>query len=56
MANLYLHCSMRYSNAGTGREHGESRLVRYADDFVIMARSVGPRITLGGKNVEDGLA
>ena len=46
LANLYLH----WFDTVFHRSHGpgtwaKARLVRYADDFVIMARYVGPQIT-----------
>lgn len=46
LANLYLH----WFDTVFHRSHGpgtwaKARLVRYADDFVIMARFVGPQIT-----------
>lgn len=46
LANLYLHwMDVRFHRStGPGR-WAKARLVRYADDFVIMARDVGPRIT-----------
>ena len=46
LANLYLHwLDVRFHRAeGPGR-WAKARLVRYADDFVIMARYVGDRIT-----------
>lgn len=46
LANLYLHWFDRMFNGGKGpRQWANARLVRYADDFVIMARYTGSRIT-----------
>jgi len=46
LANLYLHFFDRafHSDKGPG-QFANAKLVRYADDFVIMARFMGPRIT-----------
>jgi RNA-directed DNA polymerase len=45
LANLYLHWfDVRFHRTGPG-EWANARLVRYADDFVIMARYIGWRIT-----------
>lgn len=45
LANLYLHWfDMRFHRDGPGK-WAKAHLVRYADDFVIMARYVGDRIT-----------
>jgi RNA-directed DNA polymerase len=45
LANLYLHwMDVRFHRTGPG-QWANARLVRYADDFVIMARYVGWRIT-----------
>jgi RNA-directed DNA polymerase len=46
LANLYLHWfdEVFYREKGPGT-WAKARLVRYADDFVIMARYVGPQIT-----------
>jgi RNA-directed DNA polymerase len=45
LANLYLHwMDVRFHRTGPG-EWAKARLVRYADDFVIMARYIGWRIT-----------
>jgi RNA-directed DNA polymerase len=46
LANLYLHWFdvVFHRERGPGR-WAKARLVRYADDFVIMARYVGPQIT-----------
>jgi len=44
LANLYLHwMDVRFHRDGPGKWAG-ARLVRYADDFVIMARFIGDRI------------
>jgi RNA-directed DNA polymerase len=57
LANIYLHqmdCAF-YEDADGPYQVANARLVRYADDFVIMARFMGPRIrqwverTLEGK-------
>jgi RNA-directed DNA polymerase len=46
LANLYLHWLDQrfYARSGPGHWAG-ARLVRYADDFVILARSIGPSVT-----------
>ena len=45
LANLYLHWfDVRFHRDGPGR-WANARLVRYADDFVIMARYIGDRVT-----------
>lgn len=45
LANLYLHWFDKIFNGTNGpRQWANARLVRYADDFVIMARYVGSRI------------
>lgn len=45
LANLYLHWfDVHFHRSGPGK-WANARLVRYADDFVIMARYVGERIT-----------
>lgn len=45
LANLYLHWfDVRFHRTGPG-QWAQARLVRYADDFVIMARFIGERIT-----------
>src|SRR5690606_11393072 len=46
LANLYLHWFdvLFHRSRGPG-SWANARLVRYADDFVIMARYIGPRIT-----------
>ena len=46
LANLYLHWFdvLFHRSRGPSR-WAKARLVRYADDFVIMARYIGPRIT-----------
>ena len=45
LANLYLHWfDVRFQRTGPG-QWAKARLVRYADDFVIMARHIGGRIT-----------
>jgi len=46
LANLYLHWfDVRFHRTGGPGSWAKARLVRYADDFVIMARFVGSRIT-----------
>ena len=46
LANLYLHwLDVRFHRASGPGTWANARLVRYADDFVIMARSITPRIT-----------
>lgn len=45
LANLYLHwMDVRFHRSGGPGTWAKARLVRYADDFVIMARYVGPRL------------
>jgi RNA-directed DNA polymerase len=45
LANLYLHWFDKKFHGGQGPYHwANARLVRYADDFVIMARYIGPQI------------
>ena len=45
LANLYLHWfDVRFHRDGPGK-WAQARLIRYADDFVIMARFIGSRIT-----------
>jgi RNA-directed DNA polymerase len=45
LANLYLHWFDKRFHASDGPVHwAKARLVRYADDFVVMARSQGPRL------------
>lgn len=44
LANLYLHWfDVRFHRSGPGK-WAQARLVRYADDFVILARHIGGRI------------
>jgi RNA-directed DNA polymerase len=46
LANLYLHwMDVRFARAGGPGQWAPARLVRYADDFVILARTVDARIT-----------
>jgi RNA-directed DNA polymerase len=47
LANIYLHelDSNFHSDANGPMKVANARLVRYADDFVVMARWMGPRIT-----------
>ncbi|MBI2494866.1 MAG: group II intron reverse transcriptase/maturase [Candidatus Rokubacteria bacterium] len=46
LANLYLHwLDVRFQRSSGPGSWAKARLVRYADDFVIMARYVGVRIT-----------
>lgn len=47
LANVYLHAmdSSFHSDADGPMKVANARLVRYADDFVVMARWMGPRIT-----------
>ncbi|MQA90415.1 MAG: group II intron reverse transcriptase/maturase [Gemmatimonas sp.] len=46
LANLYLHWfDVQFHGSGGPGSWANARLVRYADDFVIMARYVGRRIT-----------
>lgn len=57
LANLYLHWfDVVFHRSGGPGSWANARLVRYADDFVIMARSVGGRITVWvDETVEDWL-
>jgi RNA-directed DNA polymerase len=57
LANLYLHWfDVRFHRAEGPGSWARARLVRYADDFVIMARYVGARITdWVGDTVEEWL-
>lgn len=57
LANLYLHWfDMVFHRGGGPGSWANARLVRYADDFVIMARYVGRRITVWvDETVEDWL-
>ncbi len=46
LANIYLHWFDKKFHGREGPAHfAGARLVRYADDFVILARHIGPRIT-----------
>lgn len=46
LANIYLHYFDRFFLCKEGLAHtARAKLVRYADDFVIMARFIGPTIT-----------
>jgi RNA-directed DNA polymerase len=46
LANIYLHWFDKVFHFRDGPAHwAQARLVRYADDFVVMARSMGPRLT-----------
>lgn len=57
LANLYLHWfDVRFYRDGPGK-WANARLIRYADDFVILARSVGSRMTNWvERTMEDWLA
>jgi RNA-directed DNA polymerase len=45
LANSFLHWFDRAFHAANGPAHwAQARLVRYADDFVVMAKSIGPRL------------
>jgi len=45
LANIHLHWFDRAFNGASGPAHwANARLVRYADDFVILARYIGERI------------
>jgi RNA-directed DNA polymerase len=45
LANIYLHWFDRFFHQADGPAHwGNARLVRYADDFVVMARYAGSRM------------
>ena len=46
LANLYLHWfDVVFHRRGGPAQWAGARLVRYADDFVIMAKAIGPRLT-----------
>jgi RNA-directed DNA polymerase len=46
LANVYLHDFDRaFHEKGGPQQFANARLVRYADDFVVMARFIGPKIT-----------
>jgi RNA-directed DNA polymerase len=46
LANLYLHWFDVVFHRRTGpAQWAQARLVRYADDFVILAKAIGPRVT-----------
>jgi RNA-directed DNA polymerase len=46
LANIYLHWFDKVFQFADGPAHfAQARLVRYADDFVVMARAIGPRLT-----------
>lgn len=46
LANVYLHDFDRAFHATAGpAQFANARLVRYADDFVVLARYMGPRVT-----------
>jgi RNA-directed DNA polymerase len=56
LANLYLHWFDTVFSLPSGpREWANARIVRYADDFVIMARYVGKRITDFAESRLEGL-
>ena len=45
LANIYLHCFDRVFHAGQGAaQRAKAVLVRYADDFVVMARQIGEEL------------
>ena len=50
LANIYLHDFDRAFHGPDGpAQLANARLVRYADDFVVLARYMGPRIWRGSK-------
>ena len=54
LANLYLHWFDKLFHRADGpAQWAKARLVRYADDFVVLARYQGPRLT-GWIEVEAG--
>jgi RNA-directed DNA polymerase len=55
LANIYLHeFDKRFHSSEGPRSFANARLVRYADDWVIMARYIGPRIhTFVDKTLRD---
>lgn len=55
LANLYLHwLDVRFHRANGPGTWANARLVRYADDFVIMARYVGDRLTTWVEQTVEG--
>jgi len=44
LANLYLHWFDKVFHGSEGRPLGEAKLVRYADDFVVLAHYVSPQL------------
>ena len=47
LANLYLHWfDVVFHRRGGPAQWAGARLVRYADDFVIVAKAIGPRLTM----------
>jgi RNA-directed DNA polymerase len=55
LANLYLHwMDVRFHRPSGPAHWAKARLVRYADDFIIMARYIGPRITTWVEHTVEG--
>jgi len=56
LANIFLHQFDRAFHQGNGspRNFANARLVRYADDFVVMARYLGPRLQSWIEEVLEG--
>jgi RNA-directed DNA polymerase len=55
LANLYLHWFDKVFHRADGPRHfADARLVRYADDLVVLARYVGPRIVQFVENKLEG--
>jgi RNA-directed DNA polymerase len=55
LANLYLHCFDKLFHCRTGpAAWAKARLIRYADDYVVMARYVGDQIVNWIEDVVEG--
>jgi len=55
LANLYLHWfDKRLQAPGGPAEQGQARLVRYADDFVVMARQQTPQLIAAVESLLEG--
>lgn len=56
LANIYLHeLDKRWHESGGPRERYNARLVRYADDFVILARYIGEPIHRAVEGIVEGV-
>src|SRR5262249_20265618 len=55
LANLYLHWfDKRFHAAGSPAQRNQARLVRYADDFVVMARHQSPQLIAQVESLLEG--